>query len=88
MSASISLSIRMDVETSERDLERGSAENEKIEAKLNAALAELAQARTKAMAVIETIAADSAADIVEKLSGTRPAAAAARAAAKSVLAEA
>lgn len=64
------------------------AANEKIEAKLNAAQAELAQARTKAMAEIETIAADSAADIVEKLSGTRPAAAAARAAAKSVLAEA
>lgn len=64
------------------------AANEKIEAKLNAAQAELAQARTKAMAEIETIAADSAADIVEKLSGTRPAAAAAKAAAKSVLAEA
>ena len=64
------------------------AANEKIEAKLNAAQAELAQARTKAMAEIETIAADSAADIVEKLSGTRPAAAAARAAAKSVFAEA
>lgn len=65
-----------------------SAANEKIEAKLNAAQAELAQARLKAMAEIEAIAAESAADIVEKLSGTRPAAAVANAAAKSVLAEA
>jgi F-type H+-transporting ATPase subunit b len=49
-----------------------------------AADASLAKARDKAMAEIETVAADAAADIVEKLTGTRPAggrtAAAARAA--------
>ena len=49
------------------------------------AQAELLAARNKAVAEIETIAADSAADIVEKLSGTRPVAASAKAAVKAAL---
>jgi F-type H+-transporting ATPase subunit b len=52
----------------------------KIDEKMASAQAELLLARNKAVAEIESIAADSAADIVEKLSGTRPVAASAKAA--------
>ncbi|MEO8723887.1 MAG: hypothetical protein ABI395_10275 [Sphingobium sp.] len=47
---------------------------------------ELAAARTKALVQIETLSADTAADIVERLTGNRPTAAAASAAVKSVAA--
>ncbi len=60
--------------------------NAKIDDKMATAQAELSVARGKALAEIESIAAESAADIVEKLSGTRPVAASAKAAAKSALA--
>ncbi len=59
--------------------------NGKIDEKMASAQAELSVARNKALAEIEMIAADSAADIVEKLSGSRPVAAAAKAAAKAAL---
>jgi F-type H+-transporting ATPase subunit b len=57
----------------------------RIDEKMAKAQAELAAARGKAIAEIEAIAADSATDIVEKLSGIRPGAASAKAAAKAVL---
>jgi F-type H+-transporting ATPase subunit b len=56
-----------------------------IDGKMAKAQAELAEARNKAVAEIETIAADNAADIVEKLSGTRPVAALAQSAAKAAM---
>ena len=60
----------------------------KVDEHMAKAQAELGVARSKAIAQIEAIATESAADIVEKLSGTRPAAALAATAVKSVLANA
>lgn len=55
-------------------------------ARLDAAAADLASARTRAMGEIESVAADAAAQIVEQLTGTRPDDAAASAAARGALA--
>lgn len=60
----------------------------KIDEKMTVSQANILDARTKALAEIETVAADSAADIVEKLSGVRPAVSAASAAIKAALAAA
>lgn len=55
-------------------------------AKNDAALGELAQARSKALKNIEAVAADAAADIVERLTGGRPDTDAASRAARAALA--
>lgn len=56
------------------------ASNDALAAEAQAAQASLSAARANAMGDIETVAAEAAADIVEKLTGTRPSPAAARAA--------
>lgn len=61
---------------------------DKVAAKNDAAQASLNAARTDALAGIQTIAADVAADIVERLTGARPTAAEAARAATSAMAEA
>lgn len=60
--------------------------NEKLAAQAQAAEAELNVARSRALGEIEDVAADAAADIVEKLTGKRPAGTQAVAAARSALA--
>lgn len=60
--------------------------NEKLAAQADAAEAELSAARAKALGEIEGVAAEAAADIVEKLTGKRPAGTQAAAAARSALA--
>ena len=56
-----------------RQLEGKLAEsNEAIHARTDAAEANIAAARSKAMGEIETVAAEAAGDIVEKLTGSRP----------------
>jgi len=62
------------------------ASNAAINARAEAADAELAAARTRALGTIEGVAADAAADIVEKLTGTRPGADAIATAAREALA--
>jgi F-type H+-transporting ATPase subunit b len=59
------------------------AANAKISEKLSADQAQLASARSKAMAEISSVAQDSAADIVQKLTGVRPNASAVQSAVKS-----
>jgi F-type H+-transporting ATPase subunit b len=59
---------------------------EALEKSQAAASEELAAARTKALSQIESLSADTAADIVERLTGNRPTAAAANAAVKSAAA--
>jgi F-type H+-transporting ATPase subunit b len=59
--------------------------NVKLQARAEEAEAELAEARTRALGEIEAVAADAAADIVERLTGTRPAPAEAGAAARTAL---
>ena len=60
--------------------------NAALDAKAAAAQASLDTARSNALAEIETVAAEAATDIVEKLTGTRPADADAVAAARAALA--
>jgi F-type H+-transporting ATPase subunit b len=60
--------------------------NAAIEARTSAAAADLDTARTAALGQIEGVAAEAAAAIVEKLTGTRPAEDAATAAARAALA--
>jgi F-type H+-transporting ATPase subunit b len=60
--------------------------NAALDAQAAKAEAELAAARTKAMSEIEGVAADAAATIVEKLTGKRPADAAAATAVRSAMA--
>jgi len=60
--------------------------NEKLGAQADAAEAELSAARARALGEIEGVAADAAADIVEKLTGKRPAGTQAVSAARSALA--
>lgn len=61
------------------------ASNAAIEAKSNAAQAELDTARSSALGEIENVAASIAADIVERLTGSRPADAVAAGAARGAL---
>jgi F-type H+-transporting ATPase subunit b len=61
------------------------ASNAAIEAKSNAAQAELDTARSSALGEIETVAASIAADIVERLTGSRPTDAVAAGAARGAL---
>jgi len=65
---------------------RLAAADAKMEAHLADAQQRLDGARDRALAEVETIAADAAASIVERLAGTRPAEAAAAAAARAALA--
>ena len=60
--------------------------NDKLAAQAEAAEADLSAARTRALSEIEAVAADAAADIVEKLTGKRPAGTQAVSAARSALA--
>lgn len=60
--------------------------NAKLAAKTQAADADLATARNNALGEIEAVAADAASDIVEKLTGKRPAEAQAATAARAALA--
>ena len=62
------------------------ASNAELSDRADVAAASLATARNKAMGEIEAVAADAAATIVEKLTGTRPAEAQATSAARAALA--
>lgn len=64
---------------------RLAAANQALDLRAQAAETALGEARNRAVAEIEAIAADAAADIVEKLTGARPAAGDAATAARSAL---